>query len=60
MTLSLFDDAPQPVAAREVIAHGAVLLRGFVQSEAIAATRSSGPSGGSLPPGLGVGVGGGL
>ena len=36
MTLSLFDDAPQPVAAREVIAHGAVLLRGFVQSEAIA------------------------
>lgn len=36
MTLSLFDDAPQPVSGPEVIAPGAVLLRGFAQSEAIA------------------------
>ena len=35
MALNLFDDEPQPYAAPEVIAPGAVLLRGFVQSVAI-------------------------
>lgn len=36
MTLSLFDDAPQPVSEPGVIAPGAVLLRGFASDAAAA------------------------